>query len=303
MAAGLTTVLRIVVALLVFEVVLTGVSLAMYVVGVRAIVSQAQGSFGLVGLAVAELATIIALLLTWRWLNGRPLAALGLRQARIGPLWLRGAAVGALLMGFVILFWYTLVDGATWEINPDLPHAALAVFAGFIGYLVQGPAEEILFRGHVFENVRRRWGVPWAVGISSLLFGLFHSLNPDFGLVPLGNLILFGIATALYKVYVDHGQLWGVFAIHSVWNWLQQVVFGLPNSGVATSADNALFTVTPNTNVPAVIWGGGFGPEGTLATTLVLLALIAYCLRRARRLYRAVLEAPTRPRPAGLRSG
>jgi uncharacterized protein (TIGR03382 family) len=76
-----------------------------------------------------------------------------------------------------------------------------------------------------------------------------------------------------------------VFALHTVWNWLQQVVFGLPNSGIATVQDNALFTITPNTALPEPIWGGGFGPEGTVGATLVLLALIVALLRRRRSAY------------------
>ena len=59
-----------------------------------------------------------------------------------------------------------------------------------------------------------------------------HARNPAFGPLPFINLVLFGVAMALYKIYVDDNQLWGVFAIHAVWNWLQQVVFGLPNSGI-----------------------------------------------------------------------
>jgi hypothetical protein len=110
-----------------------------------------------------------------------------------------------------------------------------------------------------------------------------HSFNPAFGLLPFINLVLFGLATALYKIYVDGNQLWGVFAIHAIWNWLQQVVFGLPNSGIISVPENALFSLTPNTSLPDVVWGGGFGPEGTLAATLVLLGLIGACARRARR--------------------
>jgi hypothetical protein len=85
---------------------------------------------------------------------------------------------------------------------------------------------------------------------------------------------------ALYKARIDRGQLWGVFGIHTVWNWLEQVVFGLPNSGMASQPENVLFVVTPNASLPEAIWGGGFGPEGTLAASLVLVALIAAALRR-----------------------
>ena len=118
-------------------------------------------------------------------------------------------------------------------------------------------------------------GWRWAVVVSSLGFGLFHAPNPGFGPLPFVNLVLFGVATALYKVRVDDGQLWGVFGIHTVWNWLQQVVFGLPNSGVASVPRQRPVHVTPDQRRwPDLVTGGGFGPEGTLAASLVLLALI-----------------------------
>jgi uncharacterized protein len=155
----------------------------------------------------------------------------------------------------------------------------VALVGGLIGFAIQGPAEEVLFRGYMLENVRNEWGLRPALIVSSLAFSLLHLSNPAFGILPFINLVLFGLGTALYRVYVDADQLWGVFAIHTMWNWLQQVVFGLPNSGITSTPDNALFSVTPVTSLPGPLWGGGFGPEGTLFATLVLLALIAGSIR------------------------
>ena len=218
----------------------------------------------------------------WRRVDRRPFGELGLATPGAQRRWLRGAVAGAVMMSFVVLVGYTLIDGATWGINPDPVRAVLALVAGLLGFLVQGPAEEVLFRGYMLENLRNEWGVRWAAVISSLLFGLFHAANPGFGPLPFVNLVLFGAATAVYKLNVDGDQLWGVFAIHTVWNWLQQVVFGLPNSGLSSVPENALFNITPNTSVPDALWGGGFGPEGTLATSVVLLTLLGFALRRGR---------------------
>jgi membrane protease YdiL (CAAX protease family) len=259
---------------------LTG-ALLLYAAGLALVPAPAQGIFALVSVGVAEGAALSAVLLFWRFVDGRPLRQLGLHGLHAARKWVRGAGVAALMMGFIVLVWYTLLDGAVWTINPDSTRATVVLIGGLLGFLIQGPAEEVLFRGYIFENVRGAWGVRWAVVVSAVAFALFHTRNPALGPLALANLLLFGVATALYKVLVDNGQLWGVFAIHSVWNWLQQVVFGLPNSGIASVADNALFTVTPNTSLPEPIWGGGFGPEGTLGATLVLLALILALRRRA----------------------
>jgi len=261
---------------------LTG-ALLLYAAGLALVPAPAQGIFALVSVGMAEGAALSAVLLFWRFVDGRPLRQLGLQRLHAALKWLRGAGVAVLMMGFIVLVWYTLLDGAVWTTNPDSTRATVVLIGGLLGFLIQGPAEEVLFRGYIFENVRGVWGVRWAVIVSAVAFALFHTRNPALGPLALANLLLFGVATALYKVLVDNGQLWGVFAIHTVWNWLQQVVFGLPNSGIASVADNALFTVTPNTSLPELIWGGGFGPEGTLGATLVLLALILALRRRFER--------------------
>lgn len=280
---GLVVIARIVGTCLAYLAVLDTVYIIAYGLGQSIVPDQARGTFGLISQGVADGAALLTVLIIWRVVDRRPIVALGLRPARAGPRVLKGAAIATLMMGFVVLVNYTLIDGATWALNSDAGRAALVLIGGLVGFALQGPAEEVLFRGYFLENVRAQWGVRQAVVASSLAFGLVHSFNPAFGLLPFVNLVLFGVAMALYKIYVDGNQLWGVFAIHAIWNWLQQVVFGLPNSGIISVPDNALFTITPNTSLPGVIWGGGFGPEGTLAATFVLLALIGACARQARR--------------------
>jgi uncharacterized protein len=277
------TAARIIAASLAYLAVLDTIAILAYAVGQTLVPDTARGSFGLLGLGVAEAAALGAVLLIWRLVDRRPVRELGLDTAEAKQGWLRGALIATLMMSFVVLVGYTLIDGASWDGNPDPLRAFVVVVVGFAGFAIQGPAEELLFRGYILENVRDQWGVRWAVVVSSLSFALFHAPNPGFGLLPLINLVLFGAGTALYKLNVDQKQLWGVFAIHTVWNWLQQVVFGLPNSGIASTPDDALFSVTPNTSLPDALWGGGFGPEGTLAASLVLLALVGLGLRRANR--------------------
>ena len=281
----LVVVARLVAATAAYLAVFFTGALLLYVAGLALVPAPAQGIFALVSLGVAEAAALAAVLLFWRFVDGRRLQQLGLNGQQAAARWLRGAAIATLMMGFIVLVWFTLLDGAIWSINPDSTRAAIVLVCGLLGFLIQGPAEEVLFRGYIFENVRMVWGLRWAVIVSAIAFALFHLRNPALGPLALVNLVLFGVATALYKVRVDGGQLWGVFALHTIWNWLQQVVFGLPNSGIASVQDNALFTITPNTSLPEPIWGGGFGPEGTLGATLVLLALIVALMRTRKRAY------------------
>jgi membrane protease YdiL (CAAX protease family) len=278
-SSGVLVVARVVGATLAYLAVLFSAEIVLFFFMGAVVVGPSRGAVALVGLGVAEAAAFGAVLFVWRAVDRRPVRQLGLETRGARRRWLRGAAVAAVMMGFIVLAWYTLLDGATWDVNRDPVRASLVLIGGLVGFAMQGPAEEILFRGYILENLSAKWGLRWAVIVSSLAFGLLHANNPNFGPLPFVNLVLFGVATALYKVRFDDSQLWGVFGIHAIWNWLQQVVFGLPNSGIASVADNALFTITPNMAVPDPIWGGGFGPEGTLGASLVLLALIGASLR------------------------
>ena len=280
---GLLVVIRVIAAVFTYVAVFDATALVMYAIGVAIVPDGARGTFGLIGLGIAEAAALATVLVFWRVMDRRRLRGLGLSPELAKRQWLRGAGVSALMMGFIVLAWYTLVDGATWDVNTDALRAAAVVSSGLAGFVVQGAAEELLFRGYVLTNLQEQWGLRWAVALSAAGFALWHAMNPAFNALALINLVLFGIATALYKVRVDHGQLWGVCAIHTVWNWLQQIVFGLPNSGLTTPRDDVLFSVMPNASLPDPIWGGGFGPEGTLAASLVLLALIGVTLRQPAR--------------------
>ena len=281
--AGLLAIVRIVGACLVYFGVLSAAQLLAIGLSLTIVPDPARGTFGLLGLGIAEGAALVAVLLLWRLVDRRPVAALGLARDRPAWRWFKGAAIAALMMGFIVLVGFTLVDGASWALNADTLNATLALVGGLVGFLIQGPSEELLFRGYMLENLREQWGLRPSIVVTSLAFALAHAPNPAFGVLPFINLVLFAAAAALYRVFLDGNLLWGIFAIHTVWNWLQQVVFGLPNSGIPAAPGYSLFVVSPNPALPGPFWGGGFGPEGTLAATLVLVALIGVCLRRARR--------------------
>ena len=109
--------------------------------------------------------------------------------------------------------------------------------------------------------------VPFAHLLPSLVFAALHLLNPNLGLIPLLNLALFGIFAALFALY--EGGLWGVFAIHSAWNWAQGNLFGFEVSG-SPAGSTVIFDMMEVG--PDWLTGGAFGPEGGLAVTAVLIA-------------------------------
>jgi membrane protease YdiL (CAAX protease family) len=136
----------------------------------------------------------------------------------------------------------------------------------FLGWMIQGAAEETLTRGWLLPVIGARYTPILGVAISALIFALFHSLNPNLGPIAVLNLAFFGIFTAFYALY-ERG-IWGVFGLHSAWNWAQLNLFGFEVSGNTFSGES-LFNLTEVG--PDLITGGAFGPEGGLSVTIILV--------------------------------
>jgi uncharacterized protein len=207
----------------------------------------------------------------WLWLflfEKRPLWTLGLRRAGALRNYLRGLLIGLLMfaaaVGVSALLGYIAFE------KGDPQSQGLAALDGvllvFLGWTVQGPAEEALTRGWLLPVIGARYR-PWlGVAISAVIFTVYHSFNPGLNPIAMLNLLLFGIFAALFALY--EGGLWGVFSIHAVWNWAQGNVFGLEVSGLASPGGTLLNLVETG---PDAVTGGAFGPEGGLAVTLVVI--------------------------------
>jgi len=139
-------------------------------------------------------------------------------------------------------------------------------------WLFQGACEEIMFRGYMMPRVASRYGLIPAIAVSSLLFCLFHGLNPGFSVLAFVNLVLISVLYGLIAYYTDN--IWIVCAAHTMWNFTQGNVFGLEVSG---NTGNVSFIHTElGDRANALITGGTFGPEGGLSVTIVtVIALVA----------------------------
>jgi membrane protease YdiL (CAAX protease family) len=223
-------------------------------------------------------------LLLWAWValfEGRPLWTLGLEAGGALRKYLRGMAFGLAMFGGAVLL-MSLLGYATIEEGGDPRLQGFGALGGillvYLGWTVQGPAEEIIWRGWALQEVGAKYGTWIGILVSSAGFALAHSLNPNLSPISVLNLFLIGIFLALYALF--EGSLWGVFAWHAVWNWAQGNVFGYQVSGLIFGG-GAL--VDLQEAGPDAITGGPFGPEGGLAVTVVILASILVVLVLARR--------------------
>jgi membrane protease YdiL (CAAX protease family) len=118
--------------------------------------------------------------LLWASVHGRPEALLGDRF-RLGLHALRMAALGWLMaFGLQILLGVLVVVLLGPDAAPEAGGLPPEVVEGppwslILAAVVVAPvAEELYFRGFLLQGLWRSFGPRWAIGISAVVFGLFH---------------------------------------------------------------------------------------------------------------------------------
>jgi uncharacterized protein len=214
------------------------------------------------------LVMILLVLLFRRYVDRRSIASLGLgRPAGRLVDWPVGFWLGALpilvtialLAGLGVLRITGL--GAGWMTLLLVPVFAVGAFG-----------EEIMCRGYLLRNFIDS-GCPKAgIVFSSVVFWIFHSLNPAVWSSPWNGLNLFTAGVLLALAYRVSGNLWFPTALHYAWNLFQGVVFEIPVSGIET---DGLVDVRLDAGAPAWLTGGRFGLEGSALVWGMQCALIA----------------------------
>ena len=139
-------------------------------------------------------------------------------------------------------------------------------------------SEEVFFRGVVFRLLRGRWGTPVALGVSAIIFGLVHLVNPDASLWG-AFAIMIEAGIMLGAAYLATGSLWLAIGVHFGWNFATTGLFGSITSG-SEARDSLVTAVTSGSD-----WlsGGRFGPEASIIAILVCSIATVVFLVIARR--------------------
>ena len=102
-----------------------------------------------------------------------------------------------------------------------------------------------------------------------MVFTIFHAGNSGIKLLPIINLLIFGIIFSLIYCLTDNILLVG--AIHSTWNFMQGSFMGIKVSG--TRLATSVLTADSVSKLD-LLTGGAFGLEGSVLTTILGLLLI-----------------------------
>lgn len=231
------------------------------------------------------LAVLLCLLLFTKVFRLR-LPDLGMvRENRFGT-WITGAGFG--FAAVTIVYLLNVIVGAL-DVTFTLKASELwilllaAVFFAFQGFF-----EELLFRFFLIPAYAARITVAGAIGLSSILFAFIHLNNPNLTIFGLVNLVLYGVVFG--TMYWRTGNAWFVAGWHSGWNFVLAMLYGSHVSGNALPG--SILSSAPSGS--ALLNGGEFGLEGSVLSTALGVAIIAWCIKTKEKDANAVVSKRVR---------
>lgn len=220
----------------------------------------------------ATLGMTLITMLFCKLIQKRKMNTLGFTKEGAGREYLIGLGVGFVMFSSAVLI--CVLTGAI-KIEGFSETFGVGMFLLFLlGYMLQGMSEEVLCRGYVMVSIGRRYSMWVAVISNAVIFAALHLLNSGISVLAFINLVLFGVFASLY--FLKRGNIWGIAALHSVWNLVQGNFWGLRVSGIVTECSVLRSTMVDGKEL---FNGGAFGPEGGLGVSVVLLIGICVLLR------------------------
>lgn len=218
---------------------------------------------------------IILSMVYCRAIEKRTSSSMGFRKRKWFPHYLTGLAAGIIMMS--VITGITALLGLT-EITVEKDFNIGIILLFFLGFLIQGASEEVIFRGYLMNTIGGSHSAYTALAVSSIAFALAHMANPGLTVLAFVNLVLFGLFAGLWMICFD--DIWGACAIHSIWNFTQGNFFGISVSGTGN-----IESVLKTTAISDKTWltGGQFGIEGSIFTTLVLAAASVLVILKIRK--------------------
>jgi hypothetical protein len=172
-----------------------------------------------------------------------------------------GAGAAVVILGAPLVTGYAYFERSTGVEHPwaSFLFVSLVLLFGAAG-------EEMLFHGYAFQLLVRSIGAFATILPVSILFGIEHLNNPNATLLGAVNTMLWGILLGF--AYWRTNALWLPIGLHFGWN------FALPLFGVNLSGFTMGVTGYALHWRAGDLWSGGaYGPEGSLLTSGIVVAL------------------------------
>jgi membrane protease YdiL (CAAX protease family) len=141
----------------------------------------------------------------------------------------------------------------------------------FIAVLIQSAAEELVCRVFIYQRLVRRYGKPlMAAVVNAAFFAMIHLSNPGVTGMAIANIFIYGLLFSAMVVYMD--SPWAAMAAHAGWNFCQNILLGLPNSG--NVVPYSVFKLDAAAATDSFAYSVSFGLEGSLTSVVILVIAI-----------------------------
>ena len=204
--------------------------------------------------------TILLYSIYVRFIEKRPVHEFGLiksiSETAIGFL----ISLGLVIITLLFILWkgkYVIKDIAPYEF---IIHA-LFIF-GFLAFI-----EELIFRGILFRLFEELIGSWYSFIVIALLFSTAHLLTGEATIYSIMAIAVMDLIQT--GAYILTRRIWLTWGIHWGWNFMQDGILGMPNSGVEFLPS----FINPEISGPVWLTGGETGIE--LSVIGIVLNLIA----------------------------
>lgn len=182
-----------------------------------------------------------------------------------------------LLLGFLTNFFCILCALIHGDIKLYLESSLSAIpfylFALF-SVCLQSTSEELWCRGFLYERLHEKYPLWFSIMVNGVLFGMLHIFNDGADVLPIVGICITGISYSLLRWY--SGNIWIAMGIHTGWNFTQNYLFGLPNSGLVSEV--SVFHLDAATGNSSLIYDYVFGVEGGLPALFIDAMLGVICV-------------------------
>lgn len=185
---------------------------------------------------------------------------------------IKAALIGGLTLGLGLNLLIALVAIATGAIKIHYVGLGLdSIVLLLISVMIQSGAEELVARVFIYQKLRKdfpKWPIIAILG-NGLFFLLIHVGNPGVTFSALFLLMVVSIMYSLVVYYFD--SIWIPIVAHTTWNFTQNIILGLPNSGIVFPI--SIFKLDASNNNFA--FDSTFGIEGSI---LAIVLNIVVCV-------------------------
>jgi membrane protease YdiL (CAAX protease family) len=227
-------------------------------------IAKTSGTVNLIMVRIDDLISVLALYFIYRlytkFVEDRKALELSLSGAlpELGA----GFGISFILVGGMVL----LLAALGYYHITDFNSPTLIIHA-FIRFAIGAFVQVLLFRLILLRLIEEWLGSWLAMLIVAVTFGLLHLTNAN-ATIPGCSAIILSDLLLIAAFYLTH-RVWLVWGIHFGWNFFQDGIFGMPNSGETQFPSWVIST----TDGPEWLTGGAFGVEASYVS--VALNLIA----------------------------